>query len=44
MRIEWELENFNLQSEKEFLQAFLPLKEKFNMQININFEKRKKKI
>jgi formyltetrahydrofolate hydrolase len=44
MRIEWELENFNLQSEKEFLQSFLPLKKKFEMQINLNFEKKKKKI
>jgi|GEM_PF-1832295 len=44
MRIEWDLEKFNLQSEKKFFQSFFPLKEEFNMQINLNFEKRKKKI
>lgn len=44
MRIEWDLEKFKLQSEKEFLQFFFLLKEEFNMQINLNFEKKKKKI
>jgi len=44
MRVEWELENFSLKSKKDFLKAFGPIKEKFLMEIILDFENTTKKV
>lgn len=44
MRVEWELENFSLKSKKDFLKAFGPIKEKFLMEIILDFKNTRKKV
>ncbi|MDD2487743.1 MAG: formyltetrahydrofolate deformylase [Candidatus Gracilibacteria bacterium] len=44
MRVQWELENFNLSSEKEFLDSFDPILKKFDMEISLDFDNNKKRL
>jgi len=37
MRIEWELENFKIDSKESFFNEFKPLKDEFEMDISLDF-------
>jgi len=44
MRIEWELDNFKLDSEESFLNSFKSIQDEFQMELSLDFGSRKKRI